>query len=534
MTDSKKEIDSSFADEKKAAMAEAEQTDRFEFVENEDTRNMEQKLVRKLDMTLMPVVWILYFFNYMDRNNIAQAKLNTFEKDIGLKGNQFNVAVSILNVGYVLMQLPSNMILTKVRPSIYIPACAMLWSCVSASTAGVHSYGGLIAVRFILGVVEAPFWPGAFYMLSSWYTRKELALRTAVLYSGLVLATAFSGLIAAGVFQGLDGARGLSGWKWLFIIEGSLSFTAAFVAMFVLPDFPESKTGSGQWLFTEEERKFSVERIVRDRVSLPSEDESMMHGLKLAVKDYRTWVFSLMLCSNHSAYGFNNFFPSIVKGFGLGSQTITLVLTAPPYLIGTLIAFAVAFSSDIRKERGLHISIPLVFAVIGFMITVSSLSKAARYFASFLYVGGLFGSNAIVYTWASSSLNQTPAKRACGTAIVNICSQMGNIYSPYFFRPQDAPRYLLAMLLMMSFSALSILTALFMKTTLRRENKDVEERRIHTQDETENATLRLALLLFTCLDDPFDASNLGIQIYVLKSETTIFMVIPTPENFETL
>ncbi|KAF2248079.1 MFS general substrate transporter [Trematosphaeria pertusa] len=427
----------------------SEQNEKLDHVDDEATRRMEQRLVRKLDMTLMPVVWVLYFFNYMDRNNIA----------LGLVGNQFNVAVSILNVGYVLMQLPSNMILAKVRPSIYIPACAMLWSCVSASTSAVHSYGGIIAVRFVLGVVEAPFWPGAFYMLSSWCVFPELALRTAILYSGLVVATVFSGLIAAGVFAGLDGARGLAGWQWLFIIEGSGSFFFAFLAMFICPDFPESKTGSGRWLFSEEERKLSIERIARDRVSAPKADESIMHGLKLAVMDYRTWVFSLMLCSNHSAYGFNNFFPSIAKGFSIGSQTVTLVLTAPAYLVGTVISFALVFSSDRNKERGLHISVPLCFAVVGFIITVSTLSKAARYFASFLYVGGLFGSNAIVYTWAASTLNQTPAKRACATAVVNIMSQM------------DAPRYILAMLLMMAFSAISICTCIYMKTVLRRANK---------------------------------------------------------------
>lgn len=178
-----------------------------------------------------------------------------------------------------------------------------------------------------------------------------------------------------------------------------------------------------------------------------------------------------MLCANHSAYGFNNFFPSIVKGFNLGSRTITLVCTAPPYIIGTVISFAIAFSSDRRKERGFHISIPLCFAAVGFIITVSTLNVPARYFASFLYIGGCFGSNAIVYTWAASTLNQTPAKRACATAIVNIMSQMGNIYSPYFFRPQDAPRYIPAMLLMMAFSILSIITCMIMKTVLKRANR---------------------------------------------------------------
>lgn len=121
-----------------------------------------------------------------------------------------------------------------------------------------------------------------------------------------MLATAFSGLIAAGIFAGLDGTAGLAGWRWLFIIESSASFVAAGVAMFVLPDYPESKTGSGRWLFSENERQFAVDRIARDRVSTPESDRSVFHGLKLAATDYRTWIFVVMLCSNHTAYGFNN------------------------------------------------------------------------------------------------------------------------------------------------------------------------------------------------------------------------------------
>lgn len=131
----------------------------------------------------------------------------------------------------------------------------------------------------------------AFYLLSCWYTRKELALRTAVLYSGLVLATAFSGLIAAGVFSGLDGARNIAGWQWLFIIDGSGSFFAALVAFFLLPDYIESKTGSGRWLFTEEERELAAKRMALDRVSLPEADRSVWYGVRLALRDYRTWIF---------------------------------------------------------------------------------------------------------------------------------------------------------------------------------------------------------------------------------------------------
>lgn len=189
------------------------------------------------------------------------------------------------------MQLPSNMILTRVRPSLYLPFWVCIWSCISASTAATTSYQSLIAVRFFLGIAEAPFFPGAFYLLSCWYTKKELALRTAVLYSGLVLATAFSGLLAAGVFAGLDDARGISGWRWLFIIEGAASFLAGLVAFILLPDFPVSVTGSASWLFTAEERQVAIERIERDRVSDQESDHSIWYGLKLAGKDFRVWVF---------------------------------------------------------------------------------------------------------------------------------------------------------------------------------------------------------------------------------------------------
>ncbi|KAF7555169.1 hypothetical protein G7Z17_g2339 [Cylindrodendrum hubeiense] len=458
---------------------------------DEEWRATEKSLVRKLDCTLLPMVWVLYLFNYLDRNNIAQARLSTFEEDLGLVGSQFNVAVSILNVGYMLMQLPrfasspttaihtltinSNMLLTRTRPSLYIPAWTALWSCVSASTAAAKNYQHLIVIRFFLGIAEAPFFPGAMYLLSCWYPRKELALRTAVLYSGVLLATAFSGLIAAGVLSGLEGARGIAGWQWLFIIEGAGSFLAAIVAVFFLPDFPGMKSGVAKWLLTDAEQQVAVERIEKDRVSLPAENPSVWNGLKLAVKDIRTWVFVVMLTANHSAYGFNSFFPTIVKGFNLGNTTLTLVLTAPPYLVATATAFLTAWSSDRRKDRGYHIAVPQAVACIGFIISVATINNAARYAAAFLYICGCFSSNAMVFSWASSTLNQTAEKRACATAIINLLSQLGNIWSPYFFPSSDGPRYLKANLLMMAFSLLSVVTCIVMKGMLRKANSKLRD-----------------------------------------------------------
>ncbi|KAG5803729.1 hypothetical protein H9Q74_011683 [Fusarium xylarioides] len=408
---------------------------------DEEYDTNEKSLVRKLDFTLLPMVWLLYFFNYLDRNNIA------------------------------------NMLLTRTRPSIYIPAWTALWSIVSAATAGAGTYTHLIVIRFFLGIAEAPFFPGmcAMFLLSCWYPRKELALRTAILYSGVLLATAFSGLIAAGVLSGLEGARGMAGWQWLFILEGAGSFVAAIIAFFVLPDFPGQKTGAMKWLLSDDEQKVAVERINRDRVSLPDADHGVFAGMMMAVKDLRTWVFVIMLTANHSAYGFNSFFPTIVKGFKLGNTTLTLILTAPPYLIATATAFATAWSSDRRKNRGYHIAIPQAVACIGFIISVATLNNAARYAAAFLYICGCFSSNAMVFSWASSTLNQTPEKRACATAIINLLSQLGNIWSPYFFPASDGPRYIKANMLMMAFSALSVATCVFMRFSLQKANKKLRK-----------------------------------------------------------
>lgn len=180
-----------------------------------------------------------------------------------------------------------------------------------------------------------------------------------------------------------------------------------------------------------------------------------------------------MLCSNHTAYGFNNFFLAIVRGFNLGNRTIALVCTAPPYLIGAVASYAIAWSSDRKAERGYHISIPMLVAMVGYIINVSVLNVLARYFAAFLYVSGCFGANAAMYSWVATSVSQTPQKKACATAIISVVGQLGNIWSSYFFDDKDEPRYTKAMLLLMAFCIFNAYLCFAMKLMLRRENKRI-------------------------------------------------------------
>ncbi|KAH7361248.1 major facilitator superfamily domain-containing protein [Pyrenochaeta sp. MPI-SDFR-AT-0127] len=433
-----------------------------------DWEAKEKRVVKVLDMTLLPQLWILYMFNYLNRTNIAQARLDDdFEATLQLGNTDYSTAVALLTVGYMLAQLPSNMLITRVRPALYLPTCAILWSGVSAATAGVKSPGELFAVQFILGIIEAPLFPGAVYLMSCWYTRRELALRTALLYSGLVLAQAFSGLIAAGVFAGMSGAGGVPGWQWLFILEAALSAFFALTAYFILPNYPHSKNGSAMWSMTEDMRRIAVARIEADRVE-QSRDSTVWQGLRLALSDPKTYIFIFMNIFMTSSYGFNNFFPTMVRGFGLGSSTIALLLTAPPY------------SSDRKKERGYHIMTNNCISIIGFIISVATLNTAARYTAAFLYTAGSFSANALVYTWAVSTLSETPEKRAAGGAIVNICGHLGNVMSPYFFPDSDAPRYTMAMILQIVFAGLTFTMAFGSKTYLKRQNKKLK----HVADES--------------------------------------------------
>lgn len=177
---------------------------------------VEKSLKRKLD-TRCSLFVLLYIMNYLDRNNISAARLKGLQADLSLDYNQYATCLSILYVGYILMQVPSNMLINKVqRPSLYIGAAMLLWGVVSTLSGVVTSFTGMVLVRFFLGFVEAAFLPGALLILSKWYTRRELTTRNAVLFCGNLISNAFSSLVAAGVLSNMQGILGHAAWRWLF------------------------------------------------------------------------------------------------------------------------------------------------------------------------------------------------------------------------------------------------------------------------------------------------------------------------------
>lgn len=169
------------------------------------------------------MLWILNFLNLLQRQAIAVAPLGGLNTDLGLAGTQFSTAVSIHYVSYILGQVPSNLLLTRTPPSITLAAGVLVASVITLCVAAVNDFTGLVLYRFFLGFAVAPVWPGTLYVLSSFYKRKELGTRISILYTSNMIGTAVQGLIAAPIFSELRGTRGMSGWKWMFIIVGAVA-----------------------------------------------------------------------------------------------------------------------------------------------------------------------------------------------------------------------------------------------------------------------------------------------------------------------
>lgn len=292
----------------------------------------QSQLLRSLTLTSIQ--------NYLDRNNIAAARLKGLQDDLEINDTQYATCLSILYVGklrncsperkhvayvktgYILMQVPSNMFINKIsRPSLYIAAAMLLWGLISTLSGNVHNFAGMVAVRFFLGFVEAAFLPGALLILSKWYTRRELTKRNAILFCGNLISNAFSALLGAGILSNMQGVLGHAAWRWLFWIEGAITMAIAISAAFILPDLPHNSRG-----FTDEERRVAQLRMIEDvgEADTDSEEEGMFSGLIMAVKDVKIYLMMLTFTAYVVGLSFNAFFVSLTSYHQNSSDSMIL------------------------------------------------------------------------------------------------------------------------------------------------------------------------------------------------------------------
>ncbi|KAJ6012643.1 hypothetical protein N7522_002998 [Penicillium canescens] len=471
--------DDDLKDEEPNRLAPAQQMSEEELAATEKT------LKRKLDLRLLGCLWLIFVMNYLDRTNIGAAKVAGIATSLKMASTQYSTAVALLFAGYILMQVPSNIFLSKVAPSYYLPSVMAIWGLLSALAGVVHNAGGLYAVRFLLGFVEAAFYPGALFLISSWYTRKELGYRSAILFSGSQVGSAFSGLIAAGIQSGLDGARGMESWRWIFIIEGSITVFFALVAFFVLPDYPSNT----RWL-SSKERAVAEWRLIRDAGQVDEDNEGWSYGFSRAFTDWRLYVFALIFLCIQVASATSNFFPSVVETLGY-NHVDTLLLTVPPYMVSLVVTVANNYSADRLENSSFHVICPLTAAIIGFIVASASMNTGARYFAMILMVAGGHGSNAVLVAWVQKTMLRPRVKRAAAVAFVNAFGNVSQVFSSYLYPDSSKPRYVMAMSTNAAFSLAAILLALFMRSVLLRANKRLrngettvaEEMKGHSQAE---------------------------------------------------
>ncbi|BEI81919.1 hypothetical protein CcaverHIS002_0210790 [Cutaneotrichosporon cavernicola] len=428
---------------------------------------LDKAATRKVDILLMPALVVLYILNYLDRQNISTAKIGGMTTDLGMTAQQFSTCVAVLFAGYVSLQIPSNIIASKVTwPSTYICLMCGLWGAVSACTGAVNSYAGMAICRTILGFTEAAFFPGALYLLSMFYTKEQLALRTAILYSGSQLGNAFGGLFALACLQ-LDGAHGLEGWRWLFIVEGVMTVGFAIIFATYMPNRPESM----RWL-SPIEREQLLYRLAADRGTKDGAEEmGQRQAIRLAFTDIKVWLVGITLTIAYVAAAVTNFFPIVVNGLGF-NRTTTLAITAPPYILCILVINLNGFHSDKKRERTWHIIGPFFVTILANVIAVATTNIGARYFAMMLMPASFYSASIVLLSWISTTVVGPHTKRAVAIAIINAVSNTSNIWTSYLYT--GAPRYTLAFAVNLAASVVVVLLVLVTRWYLARLNAKLE------------------------------------------------------------
>ena len=219
----------------------------------------QKRLVAKIDLRVIPVLSIMYLLAFLDRTNIANASVFGLQKDLGLTGNQNNTALTIFFVPYIVFEIPSNILLKKLRPNVWLSACMLLFGIVTVCQGLVQNYSGLLATRFFLGLAETGMFPGSFYLIGMWYKRSEAQRRYSFFFGSTSLAGAFGGLLASAIGK-MNGMRGYLGWRWIFILEGTLTCVVAMLFYFLIPSFPED----AKWL-DEDQRAYVKARLQKDQ-----------------------------------------------------------------------------------------------------------------------------------------------------------------------------------------------------------------------------------------------------------------------------
>ena len=370
----------------------------------------DKKLLWKLDLRLIPWLCLLYLISFLDRTNIGNARLDGLQEDLHITGGQYNAALSIFFVSYSLAEPLTNVLLKRLRPSIFIPLIMVTWGIVMTTMGLVHNFQGLATARFFLGLAEAGLFPGINYYLSCWYKRSEFGIRAAIFFSAAAVSGSFGGLLAAAIGQ-MSGVGGKHGWSWIFILEGLATVLVGVVSFWMVFDFPDEAT-----FLSLDDRRRVIRRLKADQQSSAEHEDFKMTYFWASIKDWKTYMFMIIyMGADGPLYAFSLFLPSIISAvsnlgrlqspcanfvFQLGYKSTTAqLLSVPPYAAAAILTISIGYIADRTRQRGLCNVFTSLLGVIGFSMLLSAKSPAIQYAGTFLGALGIYPCIANTVVW---------------------------------------------------------------------------------------------------------------------------------------
>ncbi|KAI4240249.1 MAG: hypothetical protein LQ352_007687 [Teloschistes flavicans] len=423
----------------------------------------EKALLRKLDRKLLPAVTILYLLSFLDRSNVGNARVEGMVKDLHMTGNQYLTGLTLYFIGYVLFEIPCNIVLKLTSPKVWLPTLTLTWGIVATSIGVSQSMSGFFAVRFFLGVAESGLFPGVVYYLSMWYRREERQFRISLFFSAASLAGAFGGILAWGIAH-MNHVGGAAGWRWIFILEGLLTVLVSLSAYYFIANYPSTAK-----FLSDDERATINARLKAN--SDATRDESFTWGnVKQAFGDPKVWLYGLGFHTmSLPLYTLSLFLPTIIKELGYTAAQAQL-LTVPPYAVATLMTLGVAIASEKLKLRAAFIMSTSSLAIIGYIMLLAGRKPGVSYAGTILAAAGIYPSTAVVLSWPANNVSgQT--KRATANAMQISIGNLGAVLGTQLYRSTDGPRFFVGHGFALGYLAANIVVVGILWIVLKKENE---------------------------------------------------------------
>lgn len=358
---------------------------------------------RKIDWHTVPLVTLLYMLTFLDRINIGNARVQGLGDEMGFnQGYGFNWALSIFYIIYLLVEVPSNILLKRIGARFYLPLLVVGFGFVSICTAFVRDFGGLMTARAFLGVFEGGAMPGMAFYLSCFYKRNELLFRIGIYVSAASIAGAFGGLLAAGLSQipewGIASMR-LYAWRNIFFFEGIITCICGLLAPIWMPNGPNDCK-----FLTERQRKIAAERLIREH-KVDEAEQVTWADVKKAMLCLHNYTCALAFFAiNITVQGLSVFMPTILRALNPSwTPTQVQLYSVPPYVAACAVAVGIAYISDKTRRRGIYLACFSLIALTGFFIMRFVSSPNARYGGIFLITVGAFPGGPGFLSWGINS-----------------------------------------------------------------------------------------------------------------------------------